>query len=223
MQKMISEKRSARKPLFILLWMIGIILVVIGILTVLMMSDPNQDRTFPVAKSDTVVAKLGVAAVTGEPARLTAEEVNGLLAARSSAQPVDFSINSDDTVGVYLPVNYKGIHLGVSATLTVGYDSTKKQILAEVHSAQIGRLPVQPAWALNYLKKNLPQGVSVSGNDVRADASLFTTRILANSVGLELSGLEVTGGYFVLNVSGNTDELKNYILQKLPSYLALLN
>ncbi len=221
MQQTIVQKRSGKKPLFIVLSIFAGILIVIGILTILMLSDPNRNMA-PAAKSDTVLAKLGVAAISGEPARLTAEELNGLLAEKLPSQAPRCYINPDDTVGVYLPVNYKGIHLGVISNFTIGYNTSQEQIFAEVHSVQIGRLPVQPALALNLLKGNLPEGVTVNGNVIRADMALFSTQIFGDMVGLQVSGLEVTGRYFVLNVTGNADKLKEFIVQTLPGYLDLL-
>lgn len=221
MQQTIIQKRSGKKPLFIVLSIFAGILIVIGILTVLMLSDPNRNAG-AAAKSDTVIAKLGVAAISGEPARLTAEELNGFLAEKFPSQTPRCYINPDDTVGVYIPVNYKGIHLGVISNFTVGYNSSQEQIFAEVHSLQIGRLPVQPSLALQLLKGKFPQGVTVNGDVVRADMSLFGTQMFGDMIGLQISGLEVTGRYFVLNVTGNADRLKEFIVQTLPGYLDLL-
>lgn len=221
MQQTVIQKRSGKKPLFIVLSVFAGILMIIGILTFLMLSDPNRN-VGTVAKSDSIVAKLGIAALSGEPARLTAEELNGFLAEKFPSQTPRCYINPDDTVGVYIPVNYKGIHLGVISNFTVGYNSSQEQIFAEIHSLQIGRLPVQPALAMSLLKGEFPQGVTVTGNVVRADMSLFSTEIFGDLVGLQISGLEVTGRYFVLNVTGNADKLKEFIVQTLPGYLDIL-
>lgn len=222
MQQTIVKKRSTKKPLFIVLSIFAGILILLGILVYLMLSDPNRNTVGAATKPDTVLAKLGVAAISGEPARLTAEEVNTLLAARFDSQPPRCYINPDDTVGVYVPLNYQGIHLGVTANLTLGCNSPQQQIFAEVHSVQVGRLPVQPALALRLVKGKFPEGVSVSGNVVSADTSLFSTQVLENTVGLEISGLEVTGRYFVLNITGNAEKLKEFIVQSLPDYLNFL-
>ena len=221
MQQMIIQKRNGKKPLFIVLSIFAGILVIMGILTALMLSDPNRNVA-AAAKTDTVAVKLGIAALSGEPARLTAEELNGFLSERFASQPPQCYINSDDTVAVYLPVDYQGIHLGVVANFTVGFNSAQEQIFAEVHSVQVGRLPVQPALALNLFKKKFPQGIYVSGNVMRADISLLNAKIFGNLVGLQISGVEVTGRYFVLNVTGNADKLKEFIVQTLPGYFDLL-
>ncbi len=218
MQQTFVQKRSEKKPLFIVLSVFAGILIVIGILTALMLSDPNRS-TGTAAKTDTVIAKLGVAAISGEPAVLTAEEVNGLLAEKFPPQPPRCYINPDNTVGVYLPVNYKGIHLGVIANFTLGFDSSREQITADIHSVQVGRLPVQPKLALNLLKGKFPQGVTAAGSVVSADMSLFSTQVFGDVVGLQVSGAAVTGRNFVLNVTGNADKLKEFIVQTLPNYL----
>lgn len=83
-------------------------------------------------------------------------------------------------------------------------------------------MPVQPALALNLFKKKFPQGIYVSGNVMRADISLLNAKIFGNLVGLQISGVEVTGRYFVLNVTGNADKLKEFIVQTLPGYFDLL-
>ncbi|GEM_PF-5423158 len=221
MQQTFVQKRSGKKPLFIVLSIFAGILILIGILTALMLSDPNRN-TGTAAKTDAVIAKLGIAAISGEPARLTAEELNGLLAEKFPSQPPRCYINPDDTVGVYLPVNYKGIHLGVIANFTLGFNSSQEQVIADLHSVQIGRLPVHPKLALNLIKDKLPQGISITGTVVRADMSLFNTQIFGDAIGLQITGLEVTGRFFVLNVIGNIDKLKEFIVQSLPGYLNLL-
>ena len=218
MQQTFVQKRSEKRPLLIVLSVFAGILIVIGILTALMLSDPNRS-TGTAAKTDTVIAKLGVAAISGEPAVLTAEEVNGLLAEKFPSQPPRCYINPDNTVGVYLPVNYKGIHLGVITNFTLGFDSSLEQITADIHSVQVGRLPVQPKLALNLLKGKFPQGVTAAGSVVSADMSLFSTQVFGEAVGLQGSGAAVTGRNFVLNVTGNADKLKEFIVQTLPNYL----
>lgn len=223
MQQLVLKKHSAKKPLIIVLSIFSSLLVLVGILTALILSDPNRGQSAPTAKAGDVLTKLGVAAISGESARLTTEEVNGLLADQFPAHTPQFSINSDNTVALYLPADYKGIHIGITANMTVGCDPSQQQVYAVIHSLYFGRLPVDPSLGLSMLKKNLPQNMTAEGNAVRMDSAVFDTGLFGEAAGLQISDLEVTGRYFVVSISGNLNKLREFIVQTLPGALQNLS
>lgn len=223
MQQAVVKKNGGKKPLIIALSVFGAILILFGIAAALALSDPNRGQSAAKADAGNVLAKLGVAAISGEPARLTADEVNGLLAEQFPAHTPQLSVSGDNTVNVYVPVNYKGIHLGITANVTLGYDSAKQQLYAVTHSLHLGRLPVDPAFGLRFLKNNLPKSMAAEGNVIHTDSTASDSGLLGDAMGLQITGLDVTGGYFVLRVSGNLSQLRDFIVQTLPGALQNLN
>ena len=222
-----AVQKRGKKPLIFIVSFVALLLMIIGILFALILNDPNQPIATG-AKTDTGVAKLVKAAVTGAPAQLSSEEMNAILAAKlakgtqTKIKGVRFTINGDNTVDAYVPVDYKGIRFGVSANLTVA-PAAEKQISATINSMKIGRLPVNPAWVLSYGKTVLPKEVGVDGNVLHVNADLLNTYVLENMVGANISSLTVANQNFVVGVSGNIDKLKTYIEQNLKSYIGLLS
>lgn len=222
MQQAVAKKSGGKKPLIIALSVFGAILILFGVAAALALSDPNRGQS--AAKADgNVLVKLGVAAISGEPARLTADEVNGLLAEQFPVHTPQLSVSGDNTVNVYTPVNYKGIHLGVTANVTLGYDPAKQQLYAVMHSLHLGRLPVDPAFGLRFLKNNLPKSIAAEGNVVHTDSTASDSGLLGDTMGLQISGLDVIDGCFVIRVSGNLGQLRDFIVQTLPGALQNLN
>lgn len=222
-----TVQKSGKKPLIIILSVVILLLVVLGILFGLALSDPNEPIT-AVKQTSTGTVKLVKAAVTGEPASLTVDEMNSILAAKfakstqSKINGIRLSIGSNHAVNAYVPINYKGIKFGVSANLTVGA-AADKQISATVNSMKIGRLPVDPAWLLQNGKASLPSGIRVNGNILTMDTSLLDTYVVGDMVGVNLNSLTVADDQFVVSVSGNLEKLKEYIAQNLQSYIGLLS
>lgn len=223
--KQVVQKRS-KKPLIIILSFVALLLVILGVAFGLALSDPNVPITAS-GQTNTGVVKIIKAAVTGAPAHLSAEEMNAILAeklaggSQTKVRGVRFTINPNDTVDVYLPIDYKGVKFGMSGNLTFGA-AAEKQISATVNSIRIGRLPVNPAWLLQYGKEVLPKEISVNGSVLQVDSSLIGTYILANDAPASISSLTVADQSFVVGVSSNLDKLKEYIEQNLKSYIGLL-
>ncbi len=203
-----------------------LLLAVIGILFALALNDPNEPLALSgEMDSSAVTAKLLVAAGTGKPAELTGEEVGALMTRKlaqngqSAVSGVRLTVNSDNTVDAYLPVFYKGMKLGVSANLTVGWDSAKNNIRAAVNSLKIGRLPVDPAWVLSRATGSLPKSVEREGAVLYLPPTMFGTYEMPNDAPGNISGLEVRNGKFLLNFSVNMPELEKYLQEKLKSFL----
>ena len=215
-----AAQKSGKKPLIIVSSIVILLLAIIGIMFALALSDPNASIT-PVEQTKTGVEKLVKAAVTGEPAQLSAEEMNAILV-QTKVKNVRFMINSNNTADAYAPVEYKGIKFRVSANLTIT-TASEKQISATVNSMKIGRLPVNPTLLMQYCKEVLPKEISVDKNVLRIDSSLLDTYILGDMVGMNINSLTIADQSFVVNVTGNLDKLKDYITKNLQSYIGLLS
>lgn len=219
MQKKIVKIISSKKPLFFVLSVVAVLLIVIGILTALALSDPNRDQGKAAPDSGTALTKLGVAAISGEPARLTADEMNSLLASKFPVQTPRLTVNADESVQIYAPVNYKGIHVGVTANVTIGCDPNRHIIYAAVHSLYLGRLPVDPSLGLKLAKGDSAQRITVDGSVLSTDSTLFDFGLLSEAAGMEISDIQVKDGDFVIGVSGDLTKLREFIVQAMPSVL----
>ncbi|MBW7571658.1 hypothetical protein [Caproiciproducens faecalis] len=203
-----------------------LLLAAAGILFVLALNDPNPPLV-PAGQTDTsaVAAKLLVSAGSGKPAELTGEEVSALMTeklaqnGRDAVSGVRLTVNSDNTVGAYLPVTYQGMKLGVSANLTVGWNSTKNNIRVVVNSMKVGRLPVNPAWILPKVSDSLPKGTELEGNVLYLPPQMFGTYEMPNDAPGNISGLEVRDGKFLLNFTVDMAKLKDYLSEQLKSLL----
>lgn len=217
----VYEEKHTNKAVVVVLSVVAGILVVIGILTMLALNDPN--RGVAAAKADTgkFLAKLGVAALSKQPAEFSQDEVNGLLAARLPSHPVRCSIDPDNTVTVYAPVNYKGIRLGVTANVLPDYDTGSQQLLLKVKSVHVGLLPVPPSFALQLGRAFLPPDAAVQGDTARVGSSLLFGRDLDSSAGIEVTGFEVKDGKAIVSASANSDKFREFIVQSLPNLLSL--
>lgn len=219
MQQPTVKKGGVKKPLILILSVLAAIFVPLGIAAMLALSDPGQGQSAAEADAGNALAKLGVAAVSGQPARITAGEVNGLLAEQLHSGAPRLSIRSDNTVEVYIPASYKGIHVGVTANVTVGCDASSQQIYAVVHSLHLGRLPVEPSMGLRFLQGSLPESVAAEGNVVSVDSAAPGSELFGEAGGLQISELDVDGGCFVVYISGNLNRLRDFIVQTLPGAL----
>ncbi|MCY1712736.1 hypothetical protein [Caproiciproducens galactitolivorans] len=191
------------------------LLAAAGIAFGLALNDPNPPLV-PSGQTDSIAVRLIHAAVTGEPARLSEEEVSALVSHKlardgGKVQGVRFSINDNHTVNVYIPAAYKGLRLGFSAVVSPGWDSTAKQMTAAVQSVRIGRLPVPPRWFLSRVKKEAPQGLTVQGNQIRIPSSLLGGIPLTDNHVAYINGLSVSDHVFLVNVTADLNGLKNYL------------
>lgn len=207
-----TQKRS--KTPVIVISVFVFLLAAAGIAFGLALNDPNPPIV-PSGQTDSIAVKLIHAAVTGDPARLSEEEVSALashkLARGGKVQGVRLSINDNHTVNVYLPVAYKGLRLGFSAVVLPGWDSTAKQMTATVQSVRIGRLPVPPRWFLSRVKKEAPQGLTVQGNRILISSSLLGGIPLTDNHVAYINGLSVSDHVFLVNVTADLNGLKNYL------------
>lgn len=221
-----AVQKSGRKPLIIVLCIVVALLVIIGIVFGLALSDPNPPIV-PGTKASAGTAKLVAAVATGVPAHLSAEEVNDILAEKLAKSKgtkvlgVRLTVNSDQTVNAYMPVNYKGVRFGLNANLTL-VSAEENTIAARVNSVQIGRLPANKGWTLSLLQKKLPKQVSLDGDVLRLNTQMLDTYLLQDIVGININSLSTEDQGFVIGVSGNFDKLKDYIQEHLKSYIGLL-
>lgn len=221
-----ENRKRGRKPLAIVLSVLVLLLAVIGVLSAMVLNDPNEPLAGNTdASAASAKIAIAAAAATGKPAQLTGEEAGAMLSQKlaqgrqSAVRGVRLTIKSDNTVAAYLPVVYKGIKLGVSANLTVGWDGTKNEIRAAVNSMKIGRLPVNPAQMLPRVKEKLPQGVEEQGGVLYIAPQMFGSYEMPNDAPGNISGLEVRDGKFFLSFSVDMSKLKEYLEEQLKSLL----
>lgn len=216
MLRIAEETNKKGRPWLIILSVAAVILILIGILTFLALSDPGRNTVPAAPNTGTVYAKLGAAALSREPAQITQEELNGFLASKFGAMPPQCKINPDNSLELYVPVNYKGIRIGVTANLTAEYNPSRQQLAMQFRSVSVGRLPVPPALALKLAGNRLPHGISVEGSVLYADISLLVGSDLSSATGVEITGIELFGGKLMVSVAGDPDRFREFVVQSLP-------
>lgn len=215
MKETIQKPRRHGKALTVVLCVLLALLVLAGTATGLMLSDPRaESRKTPPAASDALIRTLAPAVLSGKEAAVTADEVNGYLALlqkeQKSAEGAETRIlyasvefEPDGTMGLYLPTRYRGKTFGVFLTAALSYDSAENRFVLDVKRAQIGRLPVPPARLLSFGKRAFPEGVSVSGTEIRGGGSLFRFEYGGVSAQLRLAGLRVENRMLYVKTAGD--------------------
>jgi hypothetical protein len=199
-----SEKKRGHAGT-VVLSVLAVLLAAAGVVSWMALNDPNAgkglEKTPP---SEALALKAAKSAITGQEALFEPTEVSGFLnylldqeKSRGAALPTDgvaFSAGTDDTADLYLPVTYAGKRLGVTLEGTPSVDSANGRIVFKVKSLHVGRLPVDPAWALGFVKDRLPQEISAEGAEL--DFPLPDVGVSAGgvSVGLTLKSLRMENG-----------------------------
>lgn len=204
-----SHHRAAKIVIAIVL----AILVIIGILAAFALKDDNAGLA--ATPSANVLKTILTNAITGKESELSATELNQYLAyqfkQKNAGSSIYLSINSDNTVNAYTPVTVKGIHLGVTAAANVTFDSKKNLLVAVVKSVHIGRLGVPVTFALNFMKDKLPTGVKVDSDRITVDSSLLTIPVEGTNGTLKISDIQIKNQKILLQTTGMTDLVEEYL------------
>jgi hypothetical protein len=222
MLRIAEEPNRRRRPWLIVLSVVAAILIIIGILAFLALSDPGRKNAPASPNTGTFYTKLGAAALSREPAEISQEELNGFLSSKFGSMPPQCKINPDNSLDLYAPINYKGIRIGVTANLTADYNLSRQQLAMQFHSLSVGRLPVPPAFALNLAKDRLPPGISVEGDFLYADSSLLVGGDLSSATGVEITDIELFDGKLMISVAGDPDRFREFVVQSLPDLFNFL-
>lgn len=198
-----------------------VILIVFGVLAVLLFRDDKAGLS--ANPSADVVKTILSNAITGKQSELSADQLNQLFAyqfehkksSASTFKSVYLTINPDNTVDVYTPVTLKGMHFGITSNANITYDSGKKQLVATVNSLHVGRLGVPVNWALNMVKDKFPAGITLDGNKLSVDSSLFSVSVQGKKDLFSITGLEVKNNKFLLQTTGMADLIKDYLLKSV--------
>lgn len=211
-----NTRSRANKILTAVLSVFAVILVVFGILTALILSDPNAGTGSIVASKD-LENKMLTAAVTGKECAATADEVNQYLEYRrenksalltvqgAAIERVILSFREDNTADAYISVKFKGKHFGVSVRFTPSFDASKKQIVLHVEEIKVGRLPLPPQWALGLIKDKLPDGLSADGADLRAASPSWKHEYMGVTAEVSVADLRLEDGNLKIRANTNVD------------------
>jgi hypothetical protein len=171
-----KEKSGGNRILTVVLSVAAGILIILGILTALVLSTPHANQiNKPVAPSGELMKKVLTGAISGQECSLTEDEVNGFIGQKyvpgslptihgAVIRRVILSFREDNTADVFLPLEYQSRVYDVSANLTPSYSGG--QLVMRVNSVDIGRLPVNPAWAVPMLMEAMPSAFTVNGTDI---------------------------------------------------------
>lgn len=210
-----KEKSRAGKVLTAALSVLAVLLFVVCVLSWLVLNDPQAGKVLPAQPSNAVAKTVLKSVVTGQECGFTPDEMSGylqyLIAKESGAADGDgieaavLTAGTDNTANLYLPVRFRGKSFGVTANVTPSCDSEEDRMVFRVNSMKIGRLPVNPAWALGFVKDRLPGGLTVQGSEVSREASLLSLSAGDSSADLKVTQLGMRGGLVRLKASGKVN------------------
>ncbi|HHV32380.1 hypothetical protein [Caproiciproducens sp. LBM24188] len=221
MLRMVEEPRKKKRPWLIVLSVLVGLFALLGIFALLALNDPGRDSVPANPDSGTVLTKLGAAALNKEPAQISEQELNGFLSASYKTMPPQCKIQPDNTLELYMPVNYKGIRVGVTAHGSAAFDLSRQQLALKFSSVRIGRLPVPTAFALNLAKDYLPDGFFVEDDLVYLDTSAAMGGDYSSFTGIQITGMEIFDQKLIVSVAGDPNKFKEFIVQSLPDLLKL--
>ncbi len=213
-----DTRRRANRIFTAVLSVLAVFLVVFGILTSLMLSDPNAGTiSDSIAMSEDLGTKMLAAAVTGKECVATADEVNQYLEYRrvisSTVLTVDgavverviLSFRKDNTADAYIPVKFQGKHFGVSVHFVPSFDAEKDRIVLHVEGIKIGRLPLPPQWALGFIKDKLPDGFSADGADLRVIPTSWKHKYMGVTAEVSIADLRLEDEKLKIRASTNVN------------------
>jgi hypothetical protein len=200
----IIKKQSGRKFLTVLLSILLCIVVFIGVLTGLMLSDPNAEKlNSEITRSDELGKKVLAAAAVGKEYSATQDEVNSYMEYRrmlDSNSPTAkgavigrtvLSFQKDNSADAYIAVQFKEKNFDVSVHFIPSFDTDKGQLVMNVQAIKIGRLPLNPSWAMALLKDALPKEFSVNGTELRKKFSIIEFNYSGISANINISDLRI--------------------------------
>ena len=199
-----EKKRGRAGTVF--LAVVAVILAAVGVVSWLALNDPNAGKGLEnTPPSEALALKTAKSAITGQEATFEPAEVSGFLnylvqqekSRAGGALPVsgvEFSAGSNDTANLYLPVTYAGKRFGVTMEGTPSIDSADGRIAFAVKSLRVGRLPLDPAWALGVTKTRLPREISVHGAELDYPLPGIGVSVGGVSVGFTLKSIRMEDG-----------------------------
>lgn len=190
----------------VLLSVAAVVLVAVGVVSWLALNDPNAGKGLEnTPPSQALALKTAKSAITGQEAFFEPAEVSGFLnylvqqeksraGAASPVSGVEFSAGADNTADLYLPVTYAGKRLGVTVEGTPSVDSADGRIVFTVKSLHVGRLPLDPAWALGLMEPRFPREISVHAAELAYPLPDVGVSVGGVSVGFTLKSIRMEGG-----------------------------
>lgn len=196
-----EEKKRGHKGT-VLLAAVAVILVAVGVISWLALNDPNAGKSFT-PPSEALALKTAKSAITGQEVSFEPAEVSGFLnyliqqetSRKGAALPVsgaEFSAGTDNTADLYLPVTYAGKRFGVTMEGTPSVEDGR--IVFAVRSLHVGRLPLDPAWALGVMKDRLPTAISVQDSEVSYPLPEVGVSVGGVNVGFSLKSIRMEDG-----------------------------
>ena len=205
-------KARGNRALTVVLSILAVILAAVCVLSWLVLNDPEAGKAQLAQPSDAVAKTVLKSAVTGEECSFTPAEMSAYLqylaekedgkTGSTEIEAIVLTAAPDDTADLYLPVRFHGKSLGVTMNVAPSCDEANSRMVFRVRSMKIGRLPVNPQWALGLVKDRLPGGLSVQGDAIYRDASLLSLNAGDSSASLKITQLGMKGGLVRLKVSG---------------------
>lgn len=210
-----KEKSRAGKVLTAALSVAAVLLFAACVLSWLVLNDPQAGKVLPAQPSDAVAKTVLKSVVTGQECGFTPDEMSGYLqylivkedgaADGGGIEAAVLTAGSENTADLYLPVRYRGKSFGITVNVTPSCDAEEDRMVFRVNSLKIGRLPVDPVWALSLVKDRLPAGLTVQENAVSREASLLSLSAGDSSADLKVTQLGMRGGLVRLKVSGKVN------------------
>lgn len=194
--------------------MLAVMLAAAAVLSWMVLNDPNAGKTaenvVPSGKLETSIIQ---AAFTGGECSFSADDVNGYLAYlitkhNKSAggleiQAAVLSAVDGGAAEIYIPVSYKGKSIGVTMNFTPSCDTEKNRLAFKINSFSAGRLPVNPKWAMNFIKNKLPAGFTAESGTIFYSLPPLTVSVSNVSAEAKITELKLDGGNLKIQTASN--------------------
>lgn len=219
-----------KKVLVFVLILAVLALIFFGVLFYLATQDDYQGKYSAEPSADLVTTGL-VAAATGKEVEVEPEQLNSFLAylfqqkqkQQAEQTPKDFQLESlyltlgqqEGDTGIYAPCAYRGKHLGVTARANITYDTVEKRFCVRMEQVKVGRLSLPLSWAMGFVEKRLPQGVTRQGDSLYLDMSQMELYIGELDSMLELKSFRIADGKAMVQTTGMLDAITGYLKDKL--------
>lgn len=186
----------------------------------LVLKDDNAGKFYASPDAVPLLETVGKAALKGEEAQISCEDVNSFLALMvekekekeggSSVEQIFLQIREDQKIAAYTPMVLEGVHVGVTSVSSLSFSADDGLIQIDVEEIRFGRMPIPVKMALSLLSSKFPDGVSVQGNRVLIETRLFEISIPETDLVLPIEDLRVENGNFVLRTADLGQEAQKY-------------
>ena len=199
----------------------------------MILKDEYAEKFYAKPDANPFLYTAAKAALSGEEASVSQEDINSVLAAlvekqKASSQMESFDqiylqIRPDQKVAVYTPLFANGMRIAVTSLLSLSFDVPNERLCAQVEEIHFGKMKLPISMALPVVEEKLPEGVSISGSSIFFDMNALALEIPNTEIRLTLEDVRLENESLIFRSNSLTQEAETYLSDFLKQSLSDLS